>query len=91
MSVSQSGRWSDAARSPIRFCSVLPPRAEFAALWSLTAALDIAKHVGETVLEVGLWTMEFMLPKTAIQSRSFPRSSHHSTVQPPLNRRWDQF
>ena len=35
--------------------------------------------------------MEFMLPKTAIQSRSFPRSSHHSTVQPPLNRRWDQF
>ena len=36
--------------SPIRFCSVLPPRAEIAALWSLTAALDIAEHVGETVL-----------------------------------------
>ena len=36
--------------SPIRFCSVLPPRAEIAALRSLTAALDIAEHVGETVL-----------------------------------------
>jgi hypothetical protein len=36
--------------SPIRFCSVLPPCAEIAALWSLTAVLDIAEHVGETVL-----------------------------------------
>ena len=35
---------------PIRFCSDRSPRAGVAAPWSPTAVLDIAEHVGETVL-----------------------------------------